>query len=177
MKPYAAPGGLAHAKIDLTVSVDSASVLVRYMTEVYDEYKISGILSGYLRALSAAMEDMHQEACALPLFGMAEEHGESVVQKLSMGKVDLTHLEQQLVHQSMQNNALKDPERPCLFFKDASLSYGEVGRRADALASHLASVGVVCGTAVGIMLNRSFELVISILATWKVCEEITVALC
>ena len=57
------------------------------------------------------------------------------------------------------------PEESALTLGDESLSYGEVGARVDRLAAFLGDHGVGPGTVVGIHLDRSFDLVIAILAT------------
>jgi amino acid adenylation domain-containing protein len=57
------------------------------------------------------------------------------------------------------------PDESALTLGDESLSYGEVGARVDRLAAFLGDHGVGPGTVVGIHLDRSFDLVIAILAT------------
>ena len=55
------------------------------------------------------------------------------------------------------------------------MSYGEVNEAANRVANRLISLGVGLGSVVGIMLERSFELVISILGALKSGGEFVVA--
>jgi amino acid adenylation domain-containing protein len=48
-----------------------------------------------------------------------------------------------------------------------SITYGELGERSDLLASRLRHVGVVPGDLVGIALDRSVDMVVAIVGTWK----------
>ena len=57
------------------------------------------------------------------------------------------------------------PDESALTLGDESLTYGEVGARVDRLAALLSERGIGPGTVVGIHLDRSFDLVIAILAT------------
>jgi amino acid adenylation domain-containing protein len=57
------------------------------------------------------------------------------------------------------------PEESALTLGDQSLTYREVGARVDRLATFLGHRGVGPGTVVGLHLDRSFDLVIAILAT------------
>ena len=67
--------------------------------------------------------------------------------------------------------AAKSPDRRCLCYEGEWLSYGEVAARVSAGAARLAALGVGPGVVVGVMLDRSFDLVVSILCCaecWRV---------
>src|SRR5690606_10665569 len=70
---------------------------------------------------------------------------------------------QQLFSDSVQQFS----EHPALFFEGQSLSYGQVDRRANQFAHLLIKEGVVPGDHVGIALQRSLDLVVTILAVLK----------
>jgi non-ribosomal peptide synthetase component F len=72
-----------------------------------------------------------------------------------------------LVHEAFAAIASSSPERQCLCYEGEWLSYGEVSQRVSALSEHLASVGVRSGVVVGVMLDRSFDLLVSIMAVLK----------
>eukprot|EP00890_Picochlorum_soloecismus_P000568 jgi/Picsp_1/1511/NSC_04989-R1_phenylalanine racemase len=72
-----------------------------------------------------------------------------------------------LVHHAFEQAAARHPDKVCLVFEGVDMTYGEVNSKANRLASLLISKGVGLGSVVGIMLHRSFELVISILAALK----------
>ncbi|ADL52332.1 non-ribosomal peptide synthetase [Clostridium cellulovorans] len=74
---------------------------------------------------------------------------------------------ERLVYEYFEENAKKYPDKVALFFKGESLSYKEVNEAANQLANKLVADGVKPDDIVGIMLERSFEMIISILAILK----------
>jgi amino acid adenylation domain-containing protein len=72
------------------------------------------------------------------------------------------------VHQLFEEQVARDPHRVALSLHDDVLSYGDLNRRADLIAATLESGDVKNGDLVGVFLERSFELIASILAILKV---------
>ncbi len=70
-------------------------------------------------------------------------------------------------HELFEAHALRQPDATAVIFEGAEMSYGELNRRANALAQHLRAVGVGPDTIVGISVNRSAELVVGVLAILK----------
>jgi amino acid adenylation domain-containing protein len=71
------------------------------------------------------------------------------------------------IHVIVQEHAARRPEATALMLGDERLSYGELDRRANRLAHHLRPLGVGPETCVAVQLERSFELVIALLAVLK----------
>jgi non-ribosomal peptide synthetase component F len=72
-----------------------------------------------------------------------------------------------LVHEAFEAIATSSPNQKCLFYEGRWLTYGDVALRSAALALKLHALGVGPGVPVGIMLERSFDLMISILAAFR----------
>jgi amino acid adenylation domain-containing protein len=89
----------------------------------------------------------------------------------SMGEERPEYLKQPLVQAAFAKIAAASPEKKCLHYEEGGftkwLSYGEVNSRANTLAGQLSALGVEPGVVVGLMLDRSFELVVSMLAVFK----------
>jgi acyl-CoA synthetase (AMP-forming)/AMP-acid ligase II len=58
-------------------------------------------------------------------------------------------------------------DRVCLRDSDAELTYTDVARRADAVAEAFAALGVGQGDVVAIMLPNCVELLLGLLAAWR----------
>lgn len=86
------------------------------------------------------------------------------IAQFSIGPERLQYFKAPLVQEAFAAVALQHPDRRCLCYEGEWLSYGEVAERVQAAASGLAVLGVGPGTVVGVMLDRSFELIVSILA-------------
>lgn len=67
----------------------------------------------------------------------------------------------------LQKQVEKTPNNIALSLANEALSYQQLNERANQLAHYLVSLGVKHKQVIGIYLERSFELIISLLAIWK----------
>lgn len=71
------------------------------------------------------------------------------------------------VLQLFADQVLHDAEATAISFGEASLSYGELDRRANQLAHHLLTAGVKRGDIVALCLSRSMEMIVGMLGILK----------
>lgn len=71
------------------------------------------------------------------------------------------------IHHRFEVCVRKNPTAVALRFKNSSLTYAELNERSDQLALRLRSLGVTPHSLVGVCLDRSFDLIIGILAILK----------
>ncbi|MEW5929980.1 MAG: amino acid adenylation domain-containing protein [Gemmatimonadota bacterium] len=71
------------------------------------------------------------------------------------------------IHELFEAQAARTPHAVAVVFEEASLTYRELNARANQLAHHLRRCGVGPEVRVGICLERSLEMVVSILAVLK----------
>ncbi|MEW5251809.1 amino acid adenylation domain-containing protein, partial [Microbulbifer sp. 2201CG32-9] len=71
------------------------------------------------------------------------------------------------VHQRVQHWVEQSPDAIAVTGAESSLTYGELNRRADALAQRLLALGVSCDDPVALYLPRGEQLVVAILAVLK----------
>ncbi|NGQ96170.1 amino acid adenylation domain-containing protein [Brevibacillus sp. SYP-B805] len=79
----------------------------------------------------------------------------------------MTNQPEACFHQMFEKRAEQDPDRIALLLNEEALTYGELNRRANQLARHLITRGVSTGTLVGISFERSFDMIVSMLAVFK----------
>lgn len=72
------------------------------------------------------------------------------------------------VHRLFEHFAVEQPDAPALTFAGASLSYGELNARANRLAHYLLEHGVKTGDRVGVCVDPSFDILIALLALFKI---------
>ncbi len=75
---------------------------------------------------------------------------------------------QACIHELFEQQVAQTPEAVVLVFQEEKLTYRELNNRANRLAHHLQALGVGVETLVGISVERSFDLVIGLLAILKV---------
>ena len=71
------------------------------------------------------------------------------------------------IHELVEAEAARAPDRVALAFRSEELSYRELNERANRLARHIRARGVGPDRLVGVYLDRSVEMVVAVLATLK----------
>lgn len=79
----------------------------------------------------------------------------------------LTYDNNKTIIDYFEEQVQKKPDRIALVFENTSLTYKELNCKVNSLAYYLRSIGVKNDTIIGVMVNRSLELIISILAVLK----------
>ena len=95
------------------------------------------------------------------------DHESSIVAEMSCGPLRPEYLQGPLFHEAFAAAAAQRPDRRCLVFEGAEMSYGKVDAASDAVARTLVGKGIGAGSTVGIMLERSFDLIVAILGALK----------
>src|SRR6185436_10322027 len=72
-----------------------------------------------------------------------------------------------LVHQLFEEQAAAAPDAPAVAAADGELSYGELERRASALAARLSTLGVGPEVRVGLCVSRAARAVVGMLGVLK----------
>ncbi|MDJ0676337.1 MAG: amino acid adenylation domain-containing protein [Calothrix sp. MO_167.B42] len=71
------------------------------------------------------------------------------------------------IHQLIENQASLTPDKVAVIYQNQQLTYRELNEQANQLAYYLQSLGVGCETLVGICVERSLPMIISLLAILK----------
>jgi len=135
-----------------------------YMAELFDKATIKRVLGSFINVLQQFAEDATAPALKAALVSPRDA---MEVAKFSIGEERSHYLSSPLVYAAFEEQAARFPTRRCLYYEGEWLTYGEVEARASVIAGRLAALGVGPGVVVGLMLDRSFELVVSILAILK----------
>ncbi|BEP60729.1 hypothetical protein GmRootV213_12830 [Variovorax sp. V213] len=159
-------GGQA-AQFELTLSVledaqGHAQASFHYAQELFDAGTIAQMAGHYLAVLGALAESPAQAVGDVDLLAPAEK------ERLAQWGVNAPAGQgSEPAHRLMERQARERPEATALLFGDEGLSYGELDRRANRLAHRLVALGVSPDTRVGIAVERSFDVVISLLGILK----------
>jgi amino acid adenylation domain-containing protein len=155
------------AKFDLllTVSeeVERIQGTLNYRTELFSESSMKRLLEHWqnlLQEIAAAPGIPVQE---IRMLSEPERHQMLVEWNGRQSKYD----ERSCVHQFFEEQVKRSGDAPAVEFGEQRLSYIQVERRANQLGRHLRKLGVGPDVCVGISLERSVEMVISLLAVLK----------
>jgi len=154
------------AKFDLTLSVGSGpeglEAAVEWATDLFDAATVRRLLAHFRVLLAAAAGNPAMRLSELPLL-TAEEREEV----LAVGRGTAAPIPTAPVQQLFEAHAHRAPEALAVCWVGGSLTYGELERRANQLAHHLRGLGVRPESLVAILLDRSPETVIAVVATVK----------
>ncbi|HVR98784.1 MAG TPA: amino acid adenylation domain-containing protein, partial [Thermoanaerobaculia bacterium] len=155
------------ARFDLTLAVQrgpySGGVSVGYNTDLFRGDTAERLLGYLQRLLEGVVAEPARCLSELPLLSAAERH--QLLRDWNDTERDLGA--GALLHELFERWAAETPDAAAIVFDDATVTYGELDRRAGRLAARLAEMGVGTDDTVGVLLPRSVELFTAILAVLK----------
>jgi amino acid adenylation domain-containing protein/non-ribosomal peptide synthase protein (TIGR01720 family) len=135
---------------------------IEYNGNLYQASSVRRIAGHLIQAAEAALDEPGLEISGLHVLSSLER--ETILSRFNRRDIQLVE-ERTFLH-LFQNNVKKAPGRVALVYGDHYLSYGELDRRADAIARTLRRRGHN-GLAVCLLMKRSPLLALCILAAWK----------
>ncbi|WP_433664504.1 amino acid adenylation domain-containing protein [Nocardia sp. CA-128927] len=134
-----------------------------YDVDLYDEPTVAAIARHFVALLTAVVANPDT---ALPELDFLEtdERERAIAAALPSETVAEPAL---TLHELFAAQAIQTPDAVALTFGDSALSYGELAEAADQLAQRLRARGIGRGSFVGIHLDRSADVVVSILAVLR----------
>ncbi|PYS88536.1 MAG: hypothetical protein DMF64_20235, partial [Acidobacteria bacterium] len=154
------------AKFDLLLLVEESEAElicgIEYNTDLFDAATIQRLLGHYEQLLTGIVADPTQPIWALPLLTPAERRLLS-----DWNETRRDYGAPMALHQMFEAQAERTPDAVALVFEDRHLTYRQLDEQANQLAHHLRALGVCAETRVGIMLERSLEMVTGLLAILK----------
>jgi len=165
IKPYEMKNRTA--KFDITLyaveAADSIEMDIEYCTNLYKRETIERIISHYINILGKMSQNPDITLEQLEMLSEEEKH------KL-LYEFNNTYAEypkDKAVHELFEEQVKKTPDDAALVYEDKVLTYRELNRKANQLARVLRDKGVMEGSIVGIMVERSLEMIIGILGILK----------
>src|SRR6185295_2682838 len=134
-----------------------------YASALFERATVERYL-GYLRRLLAGMVADEQQAIErLPLLPEGERQQLLYEWNATAGE----YPRESSVPELFAEQVAQTPDAVAVVFEEASLSYGELNRRANQLAHYLRELGVGPDQRVAICMDRSLELVVGMLGVLK----------
>ncbi|WP_348705598.1 amino acid adenylation domain-containing protein [Tenacibaculum sp. 190524A02b] len=155
------------SKFDLTMNVSeddlAFSLSVEYCTDLFKQSTIDRMLVHYQTLLNNIVRDASQSIGSLSMLPLEEEN-----QLLNVfNDTSFEYRKDKSVIDLFQDQVSRIPDSVALSFEGSVLTYQELEARSNELACYLASKGIAANTHVGILFNRSFDMVISMLGILK----------
>ncbi|NRD72647.1 amino acid adenylation domain-containing protein [Shewanella sp. VB17] len=162
------------AKFDLSLflanSEENISGQLNYAVGLFDETTITRISAIYTRVLTAFVAEPTQKLANIDVLSTQERN----TLLYDFNDTDAPYPQDKTLYQLFAEQATKTPDNIALVFEDTQLTYNELNERANQLAHAIRQEYLdTCGhelkadTLIPLYLDRSLEMVISILAVLK----------
>ncbi|WP_426123573.1 amino acid adenylation domain-containing protein [Pseudomonas sp. PSPC2-3] len=148
--------------LDTHESAEGLWAALTYATDLFEAATIERFAQHWQNLLQALVSAPRSRLSALPMLDRAQQQT-----MLQDWNAPASVAVAQAVHHRFEAQARQHPERQALALDDQTLSYGELNRQANRLAHYLIDQGIGPDGLVGIAVERSFAMVVSLLAVLK----------
>ncbi|MBT2787103.1 MULTISPECIES: non-ribosomal peptide synthetase [unclassified Halomonas] len=135
---------------------------LEYRTDLFEQGTAEKLLERYQQVLTTLCENYNSRLGELDILGASERRE---LAEWGRGSPHLTGVG--TIHHLIERQAVATSEATALVFEDQSLSYAELNDRANRLAHYLIGLGVKPENRVGIVMERSIEMVVGLLGILK----------
>ena len=143
---------------------DSIQIAYDYRTSKYDEQDISDLHARILHVINQILENNNILLKDIEIVTPEEKH--QILFDFNNTKSD--YPKDKTIVDLFEEQVEKTPDNIAVVFEDQKLTYRELNEKANQLARYLVEKGVKKGDIVGLFLDKSFEVIISILSILKV---------
>jgi amino acid adenylation domain-containing protein len=158
---------LATSKFDLFLTARATAQGLRvgltYSTDLFERGTAVRMLGHLARVLEQVAADPDVRLSRLQLLGEAER---ALVLRAWNG-TEAEVPADRCIHELFEAQAARTPDAVAVVYEGEALSYAELNARANRLAHHLRGRGVGPEVRVGVLMERSLEMVVSLLAVLK----------
>lgn len=159
------PSHSAHADILLEVAEEGDCFRLNweYRTSLYKQDSIERMSGHFEQLLKGILQDPDKQIAEHEMVTPREQ------QQLlyDFNQTDAVWPEDQCVHYIIEDHAKRNPDQIAISFRGELMSYGELNQKANQLAHYLRNTGIGPDDYVGIMMDNSFEMIVSILGILK----------
>ncbi|MFN2513804.1 MAG: amino acid adenylation domain-containing protein [Pyrinomonadaceae bacterium] len=134
-----------------------------YSTDLFDASTMTRMVSHFHTLLEGIVANPDQHLSALPILTEAERQQLLV----EWNDTQADYPKGQCIHDLFEIQAKHTPDAVAVVFEGEQLTYGELNRRANLLGNHLQKLGVGPEVRVGIMMERSLEMLVGLLGVLK----------
>lgn len=149
--------------LDLLPSNDKIKVSFEYSTKLFNEEFIQNLSEHYFNILNVILKNVDtkvEDICML-----SEKEKNKILFGFNNTEVD--YEKDKTISELFEEQVEKTPENIAVICDNRSLTFKELNEKANSLANFLRNNNVTKNTLVGVMLNRSTELIVAILAVIK----------
>lgn len=144
---------------------DEGSLIIDYdyHEELYFDKEIEFLHRHVISLLWHALDNPEKRICSIEM--ISENERKKIL--YDFNNTQKEYPKDKTIHQLFEEQVARTPDQVALIFENTQLTYRELNEKANSLARVLRENGVVADTVVAIMVHRSVELIVGILAVLK----------
>ncbi|RLT97984.1 non-ribosomal peptide synthetase [Ketobacter sp.] len=155
------------SKFDLTLNLEEGpnglEGMIEYNTDLFDRETIHRMVGHLEQILDVVAQHPHSRLSEVAL--LSDHEKDLVINQWN--HQPQTYAFEDTIHQRFEASVAAAPERVAVSMDGLSLTYGDLNARSNRLAHYLRNQGVKANDLVGVCLNRSLDMVVTILAVLK----------
>ncbi|MGE5398775.1 MAG: amino acid adenylation domain-containing protein, partial [Ignavibacteriales bacterium] len=155
------------SKFDLTMFVaeerERIGIALEYNSDLFDSSSILRFWGYFKAILEKILRNPEMEVAVIPL--LSQEESQAIIQKIN--ETAPVKMLDDYFHKQFEQKAIEYNEEECLRYKEERVSYRELNERSNRLSHYLIKKGIKAETSVGVMLDRSVDVIVAILGILK----------
>ncbi|WP_028545533.1 non-ribosomal peptide synthetase [Paenibacillus taiwanensis] len=134
-----------------------------YNDGIYDEQEVNHIKSHFSNILHQVITNPNIRIDEIEMVG----HEEKVEPLFPVNDTDMEEHPEETIQQLFEYQVTRNKDKSAVICGDAAISYDELNKRANALARHLQHKGIGTASIVPILMDRSIDMIVGVLAILK----------
>ncbi len=155
------------SKFDITLNAaekgDRLEFYLEYCTEIYSRTTIERLAGHFVNLLKQAAGNVDIKLSNMEM--LSSEEKEQII--CGFNRTSADYDSDKTIHQLFEEQVDKHPEKAALVFGDKKMTYRELDKESNKLARILRKKGVKADSIVGLVLHRSFDLLVGIMGVLK----------
>ncbi|HEX2926638.1 MAG TPA: amino acid adenylation domain-containing protein [Ruminiclostridium sp.] len=151
---------------DITVVIsvfDNIGLRIIYDTNIFNTATIKRLVKQYSFMLEQIVETPEQSADQIEILNPEEK--KQVI--YDFNKTELDYPKLKTIHEIIEEQAEKTPDNQAVVFENQTITYRELNKKSNKLARFLRKKGVMAETIVGLMMERSIDMIVGLVAILK----------
>ncbi|MBG9766181.1 non-ribosomal peptide synthetase, partial [Paenibacillus polymyxa] len=149
--------------LDVTEIEEGLEYLFEYATALYKTETVEKLAAHYLQLLESILGNPSATIAELGILTPSEK--EQILGAFNPAQPEAAPAA--AFHRLFEEQAERTPEAAAVVYENDRLTYAELNERANRLAATLRTSGIGRETIVGILAERSVDLLVAVLAVWK----------
>jgi amino acid adenylation domain-containing protein/natural product biosynthesis luciferase-like monooxygenase protein len=164
-QPYRSPAGTAMFDLYMNVAERNGGLLCEVdHSEIFDSARVRGWMAQYRALLEQIAKDPAAIISSFSLPGLAQPKSDPATEPSTTARA---YPADALLHKLVEQQVARTPQAIAITFGAETMTYAELDARANRIAGYLRGLGVKQDTPVGVCLERSLDLPVSLLAVLK----------